>query len=136
MIPAAFGWSSGDLFILVQTSVQIYNAFNDARKNSTRQFQLLTDEFGRFQTFLCLLHDLLQKHNRPLYFGYDQFKRTLEECDEFLQKYSSLADRRPSVSKIIRVVVWTTEDRTIDRLRKDVTGHAHVLGLYTNYLNL
>jgi hypothetical protein len=134
---AAFGWSTGDLIKLIEVSVVVYQAFNDARKNSSRQFQLLTNEFGRFKTFLELLHNLLEEHNQKLYFGHDQFKATLEECREFLLKYSVLGERRNSVVKFFRTIGWTTEEKgTINRLVTAVHGHAHVIGLYIGYMTL
>lgn len=136
MVPA-FGWSVGDVVKLIEVSVTVYKAFNDARKNSSRQFQLLTDEFGRFHTCLELLHNLLKEHNKNLYFGHDQFQATLEECHEFLQEYAVLGDRRKSVAKFFKTIGWTNEEQsTITRLRTAVHGHAHVIGLYTDYMNL
>jgi hypothetical protein len=133
----AFGWSAGDVIKLIEISVVVYQAFNDARKNSSRQFQLLTNEFGRFKTCLELLHNLLQEHNQKLYFGHDQFKATLEECQEFLLKYSVLGERRNSVVKFFRTIGWTTEEKgTINRLVTAVHGHAHVIGLYIGYMTL
>ena len=133
----AFGWSAGDIVKLLEASYVIYQAFNDARKNSSRQFQLLSDEFARFHTCLELLHSLLKKHGKNLYFGHDQFKATLEECQEFLSKYSVLGDRRNSVVKFFKTIGWTTEEKgTISRLVMAVHGHAHVIGLYTGYLTL
>lgn len=137
MVPAGFGWSAGDIIKLIEVSVVVYQAFNDARKNSSRQFQLLSDEFGRFHTCLELLQNLLEEHTKKLYFGYDQFKTTLEECQEFLQKYSVLGDRRNSVVKFFKTIGWTTEEKgTINRLMTAVHGHAHVIGLYTGYMTL
>ena len=136
MVPA-LGWSATDIIKLIELSVVIYQAFNDARKNSSRRFQLLSDEFGRFHTCLGLLHALLKEHNKRLYFGHDQFKATLEECQEFLQKYSVLGERRNSFSKFIKTIEWTTEEKsTINRLLAAIHGHAHVIGLYTGYMTL
>ncbi len=134
---AAFGWSAGDLVKLIEVSVGVYTAFNDARKNSSRQFQLLTDEFGRFHTCLELLRNLLEEHNKKLYFGHDQFKATLDERQEFLLKYSVLGDRRRSVVKFFKMIGWTNEEKgTINRLLTAVHGHTHVIGLYTGYMTL
>lgn len=137
MLPAGFGWSAGDIIKLIEISIVVYKAFNDARKNSSRQFQLLTEEFGRFHTCLELLHALLKEHDKKLYFGHDQFKGTLEECHEFLLKYLVLGDRRNSVVKFLKTIGWTTEEKsTINRLITAVHGHAHVIGLYTGYMTL
>jgi adenylate kinase family enzyme len=137
MLPVGFGWSAGDMIKLIEVSIVVYQAFQDARKNSSRRFQLLTDEFGRFHTCLRLLHDLLEEHNKKLYFGHDQFKATLEECQEFLQKYSVLGERRSSVAKFLKTIGWTMEEKgTINRLLMAVHGHAHVIDLYTGYMNL
>jgi hypothetical protein len=137
MVVGGFGWSAGDIVKLIEFSVTIYQAFNDSRKNSSRQFQLLCDEFGRFHTCLELLRDLLEEHNKKLYFGHDEFKATLKECNEFLQKYTVLGERRRSVSKFLKTIEWTTEDKgTINRLLTAVRGHAHVIGLYTGYMTL
>lgn len=121
---------------LVEVSFVIYRAFQDAHKNSSRQFQLLVDEFARFHTSLELLKSLLEEHNKKLYFGYDQFKDTLKECKEFLDGYSVLAERRISIGKIFQTIGWTTEDATIRRLVGAVRGHAHVINLYYGYMNL
>ena len=137
MVAPGFGWSAGDVIKLIEVSYIVYQAFNDARKNSSRQFQLLSDEFGRFHICLELVHSLLAEHNKKLYFGHDQFKATLEECQEFLSKYSVLGDRRSSVVKFFKTIGWTTEEKgTISRLITAVHGHAHVLGLYTGYMTL
>ena len=136
MVPA-FGWSVTDIIKLIEISVNVYGAFNDARKNSSHRFQLLSEEFRRFHTCLELLRDLLKEHNKNLYFGYDQFKATLEECQEFLQKYAVLGESRNSIAKFIRTIGWTTEEKsTINRLLAAVHGHAHVIGLYIGYMTL
>jgi adenylate kinase family enzyme len=137
MVPAGLGWSVGDIIKLVEVSLVVYQAFNDARTNSSRQFQLLTDEFGRFHTCLELLHNVLEEHNKRLYFGHEHFKATLQECQDFLAKYSVLGDRRNSFVRFIKTIGWTTEERgTINRLRTAVHGHAHVIGLYIGYMTL
>lgn len=133
----SFGWSAGDVAKLIEVSFIVYRAFNDARKNASREFELLTDEFQRFHTSLELIHALLHKHDKTLYFGHNQFKATLEECQEFLSKYAVLGERRLSVARILRTIGWTTEEKsTINRLRTAVHGHARVLQLYTSYVTL
>jgi hypothetical protein len=137
MASPGFGWSAGDIVKLIEASVVIYQAFNDARKNSSRQFQLLTDEFKRFHVCLELLRHLLEEHNKNLYFGYEQFEATLKECEDFLQKYAVLGDRPFSFAKFVRTIEWTIDEkRTINRLRTAVHGHAHVIDLYVGYMNL
>ncbi len=137
MVTPGFGWSAGDVVKLIEISYIVYQAFNDARKNSSRQFQLLSAEFGRFHMCLELLHNLLTKYNKELYFGHDQFLATLKECQEFLTKYAVLGEQRSSVMKFFKTIGWTTEERgTISRLITAVHGHAHVIGLYTGYLTL
>jgi hypothetical protein len=137
MASPGFGWSAGDVAKLIEVSIVIYQAFNDARKNSSRQFQLLTEEFQRFQMCLELVRDLLEQHNRKLYFGYEQFKATLEDCQDFMNKYAVLGDRSFSFAKIFKTIEWTIDEKsTITRLRTAAHGHAHVINLYVGYMNL
>jgi hypothetical protein len=137
MLPPGFGWSAGDIIKLIEVSVKIYAAFQDANKNSSKQTRILVDEFTRFHKFLLLLKDLLEKYGKPLPFGYDEFRETLRECESFIKPYAdSLLDRGKGFKKAWKTIAFTWNDKDVDRLRKQVTGHVQSLNLIINYLTL
>lgn len=130
------GWSVGDIIKLVEVSAKVYAAFQDARQNSSRQVQILVDEFTRFHQFLVQLKQLLDKYHKPL-LGYEGFKETLKECEEFLKPYSDrLIDRKKSIAKGWATIKFVWEDKDVERLRKQVAGHVQSLQLYINFLTL
>ena len=136
MLPG-LGLSAGDVIKLLEVSAQIYSAFRDASKNSPNQVQLLVKEFKRFHEFLGLLAQLLKKYGRPLPFGYEDFQKTLEDCQKFLQPYAdALIDRKKSVPYVWQTLKFANEKEDVDRLRKQVDGHVQSLNLYIGYLQL
>ncbi|OCK82251.1 hypothetical protein K432DRAFT_229778 [Lepidopterella palustris CBS 459.81] len=137
MLPPGFGWSPGDLVKLIELSTRVYSALADAQKNSSNQVKLLVKEFNRFHEFLKALSRLLERYGRPLPFGSDDFKETLKECEKFIQPYAdALIDRRPSITYAYHAVKFVSEDKDVERLRKQVDGHVQSLKLYIGYLTL
>jgi hypothetical protein len=131
------GCSVGDIIKIVEISTTIYRAFQDAHQNSSRQVQILASEFKRFHEFLIQLKQLLDRHGKPLPFGYDGFLETLAECEKFLGPYCDrLIDRKRSMQKMWSTVKFGFDDKDVDRLRKQVAGHVQSLQLSIQFLNL
>ena len=136
MLPG-LGWSAGDVIKIIEVSTTLYSAFRDGYKNSENQVQLLVKEFMRFHEFLQKLAQLLRKYERPLPFGYEDFEKTMKDCVNFLQPYAdALIDRKKSIPKAFYTVKFTTAEKNVERLRKQVDGHVQSLSLYISYLQL
>ncbi|KAI9669768.1 MAG: hypothetical protein M1829_005023 [Trizodia sp. TS-e1964] len=131
----SFGYSVGDVLLLAEKLHDLCIALNDSRRNAPRQIQLLAAEFGRYGDRLQDLHQTLLRYGQAPNSGSVSFEDTLKECDEFLAKYSPLSDSGSNKIKwLYRVATWTTEEKTIQRLRDQVAGHVHDIGMDSNNL--
>lgn len=130
-----FGYSVGDIILLAEKSYKLYQAVNDGRKNASRQARLLAEEFKRFSCRLADLERVLTQYGRSSYVGMQAFAATLEECEEFVQKYSSLNDDSArALKRGYRIGTWTIEEKNIERLRTQVAGHVQDIILFENSL--
>ena len=129
----SFGYSVGDFITAADKSFQLFQAVIDSRKNAPRQVQLLAAEFDQFGNRLKDLHRILTQYGQSSYVGLQASDRTLEECQEFVQRYAALNDKGANkLKRGFQFARWTTEDKNVNRLRAQVTGHIQDMVLFEN----
>lgn len=116
------GLSVTDLIQAVGHAKTVYDGFFDKYSNSASQFRDLADHIEQFQTNLQTHKEIIESRGLE-YSGYVAIKRTFDECEDFLNKYKAVLDKKASVEKIWRIGRFQYEQDTVARLQKKIESH-------------
>jgi hypothetical protein len=123
---AAPGFSVSELIQAASKLVDVYKSFNDKYDNAQSRVRDLAGFIELFRANLIDLQWILSCSGKD-YPGQDAFRRTLEECDEFIHRYRDLFDKRPSLAKTLKTASWAFEERNITRLIRQLTLHSQAI---------
>jgi hypothetical protein len=116
------GFSVSDLIQAVGHIKTVYDAFFNKYTNSVVQVRSLANRIQQFQTNLQAHKEIIE--NRGLeYSGYIAIKNTLDECEDFLEKYKGVLEKKISVVKVWRTGRFPYDQDIVARLQKDIESH-------------
>ena len=116
------GFSVTDLIQAVCHIKTVYDAFFNKYTNSAVQVRGLADRIQQFQTNLQAHKEIIEKRGLE-YSGYVAIKNTLDECEDFLEKYKGVLEKKISVVKVWRTGRFPYEQDVVARLQKDIESH-------------
>jgi hypothetical protein len=116
------GFSVTDLIQAVGHIKTVYDSFFDKYTNSATQLRDLADQIQQFQTNLQANKETIESRGLA-YSGYVSIKRTLDECEDFLEKYKAVLDTKVSVAKLYRTGRFPYDKETVARLQKQIESH-------------
>lgn len=124
----ALGFSVSELIQAVGHVKTTYDAFFSKYANSSALVRSLNDEIMAFQKNLEIYNNLAREENCTLAESdFKAIQRTLDECEDFLNKYRSLLDDGAvSLEKAWRTVRFPYARDDVERLRRQISSH------YTN----
>ncbi|KAI9812244.1 MAG: hypothetical protein M1832_000476 [Thelocarpon impressellum] len=129
--------SPQDFMLLARKAYDIYKAINDRQESVPRQLQLLGDELRHLDERLRELCRALEQHETSTYDGYDAFKRTLDECQDFVDRF--IAFNRPgaiAVRRWLSIGKYTFDYDSIKSLQLEAAGHVQYIIFVQNNLAL
>ncbi|KAI9828122.1 MAG: hypothetical protein M1832_003649 [Thelocarpon impressellum] len=133
----SFGFSISDIILLADKANDIHKSINDKQENAPRQLRLLGEQFGRFGKRLRELCRTLEQYESPRYDGYAAFKRTLDECQDFVSRFGALNDPGANaVHRWLRSGKYTFENERIKQLQLQADSHVQDIIVFQNNLTL
>lgn len=102
----------------------VYDGFFSKHSNSASKIRDLADHIQEFQTNLQAHKEVIE--SRGLEYsnlGYGAIKRTLDECEDFLNKYSAVLDKKISAERFWRTGRLQYELDTVARLQNRIDSH-------------
>lgn len=127
----SFGWSAGDILTGVRALWTVYECFGDGVRNAHKEFKSFQDEVQDFLDLLQASQMLVEGvvDLNPL------FKRTVGDCEKFIDKHRLLAIKWGSLSKngsqqktdafvkVYKTVMWPVERTEVERLQNQWLRH-------------
>ena len=118
------GFSVTDLIQAASHFKIVYDGFFSKHSNSASLIRDLADHIQEFQTNLQAHKEVIEsrglEYSNP---GYVAIKRTLDECEDFLNKYSAVLEKKISVERLWRTGRLQYEQDTVARLQKRIDSH-------------
>ena len=112
----------------------VYDAFFDKYENAESRVRELSHAIDVFH-FNLINHEWILQRSGRHYPGHGAFRRTLEECDEFIKEYRSLLDKKaPRTQKAWKTTCWPFEEGHVNRLIRQLNTHVQAMAGFT--LNL
>jgi hypothetical protein len=129
---AGLGFSVSELISAGRTCKDIVNSFTDTHGNSSARVELLASQFETLFEGLETHKSALEKVGSK-YKGYESFKRTLDECNAFIEKYQVLRDnRRTHPATWWRTALFTFEKENVAQLQNQIGLQMNVMQMWTN----
>jgi hypothetical protein len=116
------GFSVTELIQAVGHIKTVYDAFFSKYTNSETQVRDLADHIQQFQTNLQAHKEIIESRGLE-YSGYVAIKRTLDECEDFLDKYKAVLEKKISVVKVWKTGRFQYEKDIVARLQKQIESH-------------
>ena len=133
----SFGYSIGDFIVLANKANDIFDAIHHKERNAPRQIRILADQFDQFGKRLKELGLMLQRYDISTFDGLDGFEETLNECARWIDKYEALNDPSSAIWKRwLKDGLYTNEQKTVQRLQAQVSGHVQNISLFQNNVML
>jgi len=116
------GFSVSDLIQAVGHVKTLYGAFFSKYTNSAVQVRNLANRIQQFQANLQAHKEIIERRGLE-YSGYVAIKSTLDECEDFLDKYRAVLEKKISVVRAWRTGRFQYEQDIVARLQKDIDSH-------------
>jgi hypothetical protein len=86
-MPAMYGWAASEIVTLIARCERFRRVYRNRGREAAEHFQALDTQVYSFKCILEQLKDDLNDQDSKLYGGLPSIQRTIEGCEEFLDKH-------------------------------------------------
>jgi hypothetical protein len=86
-MPAMYGWAAAEIVKIIAGCERFYRVYREDGREAAEHFQALDTQVHSFKCILEQLKDDLDVRDSKLYGGLPSIQRTIEGCQDFLDKH-------------------------------------------------
>ena len=128
------GYSVGDVIKAANACKQVYDAFFSKYDNAHSRVSELHNTVNLFHSNLLAHSEILERSGKQ-YPGFEDFESTINECNDFLQKYlrgisAAGGGGRGKLRQAFNTAAWPLEEKHVEKLTRQLSLQIQALNSF------